>query len=300
MSPLVSSFVTFSCILHTMLASIDPTTLNSTGLFWRTSDSTSHFAADSITCSASYCHIACDSDIFMNNCASLSIYATSSLTTLVIQCTEDSSCDSIVIYANTANAVNVSCDDYACPDAKLYVGNVQNGVIIDCKQQGCPDAYIDASNIGNSLTVTCADLNSCRDTDIYCPNNVPCNIYCTGDNACRNANCHVPTRWDKTLNSAYLCSNTSSYVCEGANVVCQDTDLTSALVFNDSKWECADYGCCPYESVTISCVPGLSCQIDCDIQICNDRYINATEATSLAMDCGTNGCQDATIQCPTS
>eukprot|EP01083_Nonionella_stella_P131872 400910_1 len=164
MSPLVSSFVTFSCILHTVLASIDPTTLNSTGLFWKASDFGKHYfiEGDSITCSASYCHIACDSDIFMNNCASLSIYATSSLTTLVIQCTTSYSCEGIVIYANTANAVNVSCDDYACPDAKLYVGNVQNGVIIDCKTQACLRAYIDASNIGNSLTVTCADLNSCR------------------------------------------------------------------------------------------------------------------------------------------
>eukprot|EP01083_Nonionella_stella_P280418 954014_1 len=108
MSPSVSSFVTFSCILHTMLASIDPTTLNSTGLFWRASDynnSGSYFKDGSITCSASYCHIACDSDIFMNNCASLSIYATSSLTTLVTQCTTSYSCEGIVIYANTANAV---------------------------------------------------------------------------------------------------------------------------------------------------------------------------------------------------
>eukprot|EP01083_Nonionella_stella_P072250 194655_1 len=301
MSPSVSLLVILSCIFRTMRATINSTTSNATGSFWITSDyynSGEYFKNDLITCSASYCHIVCDVDL---GCIELNVRATSSLTTLVIQCQQYLSCARAVIYANTTNAVKVSCGRYSCQNLKLYAENVQNGVNIACAgQSACWAAYVDASNIGNSLTVTCADLNSCRDTDIYCPNNVPCNIYCTGDNACRNANCHVPTRWDKTLNSAYLCSNTSSYVCEGANVVCQDTDLTSALVFNDSKWECADYGCCPYESVTISCVPGLSCQIDCDIQICNDRYINATEATSLAMDCGTNGCQDATIQCPTS
>eukprot|EP01083_Nonionella_stella_P071576 192356_1 len=132
MSPSVSSFVTFSCILQTMLAIIDPTTLNSTGLFWRASDyinSGSYFRNGSITCSASYCHIACD---IAKGCRSLNISATSSLTTLVIQCTERYSCYSTVIYANTANAVKVSCDERACLSAKVYVGNVQNGVIIDC------------------------------------------------------------------------------------------------------------------------------------------------------------------------
>eukprot|EP01083_Nonionella_stella_P268728 908708_1 len=302
MSPSVSLLVILSCIFRTMRATINSTTSNATGSFWITSDyynSGEYFKNDLITCSASYCHIVCDVDL---GCIELNVRATSSLTTLVIQCQQYLSCARAVIYANTTNAVKVSCGRYSCQNLKLYAENVQNGVNIACAgQSACWAAYVDASNIGNSLIVACSGASSCRKANIYCPSDSPCDIHCTGDWSCMVTNLYIPSRWKNPLNLEYLCSKASSGACQEANIVCEDTHLTAPLVFADDEWGCSDDGCCPYASIeTVPCFPGVSCQIDCDIQTCYGRYINATEATSLAMDCGTNGCQDAKIQCPAS
>eukprot|EP01083_Nonionella_stella_P228849 810669_1 len=90
-----SCLLILSCVLfgiNTATNIIDPTATNSTGSFYIASEyynAGEYYKSGSLTCNALYCHIVCD---VSNACQSLSVYATSSLTTLVIQCLEYHSC----------------------------------------------------------------------------------------------------------------------------------------------------------------------------------------------------------------
>eukprot|EP01083_Nonionella_stella_P014528 40797_1 len=307
------SLLTLSCIFHTTISNISPTTSNSSGSFWIASDyfnSGEYFQSASIACSASYCHIVCDE---VDACSHLTVYASASWSTLAVQCLDSLSCNSAVIYANTTNSVKLTCDNGAlpwpyyngaCHWLQLYARNVKNSVDIACiGPYACRDASFDASLIGTSLSVTCDGKKGCYDTDIYCPQDVPCNIDCGVTDpsySCYRPKLHIASRRDNTLNLETLCS-AGPNECFGVSVVCEDTDLKSYLAFSDSKWGCKNGGCCPYERFSIVCSAGVPCQIDCDSQTCFYTLINATEATSLTLDCGTitKGCQDAIILCPT-
>eukprot|EP01083_Nonionella_stella_P232877 821024_1 len=307
------SLLTLSCIFHTTFSNISPTTSNSSGSFWIASDysnSSEYFQSASITCSASYCHIVCDE---VDACSHLTVYASASWSTLAVQCLDSLSCNSAVIYANTTNSVKLTCDNGAlpwpyyngaCHWLQLYARNVKNSVDIACiGPYACRDASFDASLIGTSLNVTCDGKKGCYDTDIYCPQDVPCNIDCGVTDpsySCYRPKLHIASRRDNTLNLETLCS-AGPNECVGVSVVCDDTDLKSYLAFSDSKWGCKNGGCCPYERFSIVCSAGVPCQIDCDSQTCYYPRFNATEATSLTLDCGTitKGCQDAIILCPT-
>eukprot|EP01083_Nonionella_stella_P268729 908709_1 len=286
MSPSVSLLVILSCIFRTMRATINSTTSNATGSFWITSDyynSGEYFKNDLITCSASYCHIVCDVDL---GCIELNVRATSSLTTLVIQCQQYLSCARAVIYANTTNAVKVSCGRYSCQNLKLYAENVQNGVNIACAgQSACWAAYVDASNIGNSLIVACSGASSCRKANIYCPSDSPCDIHCTGDASCMvtNIDCVNPTVC--TSHTSGACYSASFHIDGGNN----ETSNISFL--------CGAYDC--YEA-KLNATDIVSVDIRCsNPYACFESEIYASKVGQLSVECsGENGCQFASIVCP--
>eukprot|EP01083_Nonionella_stella_P063283 164437_1 len=306
--------LTLSCIFHTTFSNISPTTSNSSGSFWIASDysnSSEYFQSASITCNTSYCHIVCDE---FEACHQLTVYA-SAWSTLAVQCLDYRSCHEAVIYANTMNSVKVSCDypvyhaypkyNGACQSLQLYARNVKNSVDIACNgPNACRYAAFDALLIGTSLNVTCDGVYGCYQADIYCPKDGACNIDCGAADppstqahppACFFTKFHVASRQDNRLNQEMLCS-AGPTECRSVSVVCDDTDLTSELVFSDSKWGCDLNGrCC----LPIVCSAGFPCQIDCDSETCYYSWIDATEATSLTLDCGSHGCKNAVIFCPT-
>eukprot|EP01083_Nonionella_stella_P299314 1016142_1 len=126
MSSPVSFLASLLCILHTIhSADFEATIVNSTGSFWITSFTYRYFKYGSITCPASYCHIACFSfppyhGNNANTCEQLQVYALSPLTTLYMYCGgtpgsmsvgHTTACNSAVIHADTAKSVTLLCGD---------------------------------------------------------------------------------------------------------------------------------------------------------------------------------------------
>eukprot|EP01083_Nonionella_stella_P025759 70944_1 len=306
MSTSISRFilVTLALILHLIQTQINPTTTNSSGTFYVASDyvnSGQFFRSGSITCSGSYCHILCDAS---RGCQHLTVDATSPSTALVIQClVHDNACAYAVINADTAKSVQLSCEltlstDSSCRSLKLHANNVQNDVNIVCGAYSCQYADFHASNIGGSLTMLCYGARACDNVEIYCPKDVSCDINCLEhiEGSCYNTQIYIAT--SETDKVSLNCSNAPEPTCYSTDIVCQDTGLSTPLIFSNSSWECGfDSDCCPRIG-SITCSNGGSCQIDCDMQPCNYHDIVATSAASLTLDCGTNGCQYARIYCP--
>eukprot|EP01083_Nonionella_stella_P001419 4097_1 len=288
-----------------LMSPIIPLFSNSTTSVWIASVQSSephYFSFGNITCGASYCHIVCD---VLHGCDTLNVYVTSPLTTLVIECLKDTACTGATIYANVSKSVQLTCYSAmhtgysrSCRWLNLYASRVQNDVNIVCNgSYECLGANFDASNIGNSLNVTCDGIDSCKEADIYCPKDALCNIDCLApQSSCSNTQFHIASHSDHKLNLD--CPASSSLSCNGADFVCEDTKVTTPFIFNEGAWECGNYRCCPYGNGNITCYPGVACQIDCDVQPCNNKDINASLATSLTLDCGVNRCQNAQIECP--
>eukprot|EP01083_Nonionella_stella_P072249 194651_1 len=264
MSSPVYLFVTLACLSHVMiaiyLANVEPTKSNSTGLFWIASDCSRSgcLKQGSVACNASYCHIVCNGE---RSCEQLNVHATSSLTTLVIECN----------------------GYYACYSARFNASNIAKSLNVTC---GPTDIYPHEYN--------------CESTRIYCPTDAPCNIHCLGYRSCQHTNFYIAHKWTKALNFENMClgyGSHSSIVCAGAIIRCIDTGLDTKLIYNDPMWDCTDYNCCPHVK-TIACPTDVPCEIDCDAQTCNNPHIIATDATSLTLNCGIAGCQGAQVECP--
>eukprot|EP01083_Nonionella_stella_P014010 39391_1 len=318
-------------IFNAVHSQISPTITNSSGAFYISSETEfPYFRNASITCNDSYCHIVCDE---YHSCYGLKVDATSPSTRLVVQCF--GKCSMLWINATTAHSVHLSCGGLlgrgsnVCAGLYLDASNVQNDVNVLCNgRKACANLHLDAvnvqndvnivcngddvcesttfngSNVGNSLTLTCYDNNACEWMDVYCPEDVPCNINCLGSThsswaSCGRADFHVETVSTAKLN--LNCSNAAEGGCAGASIVCEDTGASTSFTFNASEWKCNinryQSGCCATRG-DISCSSGSHCQIDCDAQPCDRHVINATQARSLTLDCGTDGCQFAHVYCP--
>eukprot|EP01083_Nonionella_stella_P194530 717457_1 len=271
-----------ACVLFEINAAtniIDPTATNSSESSYIASEyynDGQYFRNGSLTCNALYCHIVCDVEL---GCQSLSVYATSSLTTLVIQCLEYHSCYQANIEANTVNVAELYCDDGttssygACRELSLHVSDVSTASVY-CGYYDCRDANIFANNIANSLNVTC-----------------------DSDYACYGADIHVTGETKRKLNLD--CATSLSASCLGTLINCTDTPFHSMMSYSytTTDWSCNNYACCPISSGYIACDPGSPCQIECHNETCT--YIDATTATSLSLSCGEYACRGAVIKCPT-
>eukprot|EP01083_Nonionella_stella_P311514 1111050_1 len=163
-----------ACVLFEINAAtniIDPTATNSSESSYIASEyynDGQYFRNGSLTCNALYCHIVCDVEL---GCQSLSVYATSSLTTLVIQCLETHSCAQANIEANNVDVAELYCKannehTVACYNLSLNVSDVSTASIY-CGSYDCHYVNFYANNIANSLNVTCAGDNACREADIH-------------------------------------------------------------------------------------------------------------------------------------
>eukprot|EP01084_Bolivina_argentea_P200393 342686_1 len=330
----VPLFVTFLCILNAISSQIiNPTTINSTSSFYIASEHYNNFAqyyqSSTIICNSTFCHIICD---VSSSCDGLTVYATSSLTTLVIQCLQSSSCNQAIINADNINSVSLNCSygtstataacsnldlyasnvstasiycsTYACYSANAQFGNIRNNVTVTCDgQYACREATFNASYIGTSVTMSCSGEYSCYGTNIYCPRNYTCDIDCTSDSSysCRSIRMHIDkyTLFDNKL--SLHCSTSTTTSCESSRIICDDSSSSTALQYNSgtSSWQCNRYSCCPIGIGSFTCTPGVPCQIDCSTQTCTNYHIDATLASSLTVYCGGAGCQGAWIECPT-
>eukprot|EP01083_Nonionella_stella_P161900 530861_1 len=187
-------------------------------------------------------------------------------------------------------------------------------IVCDIKN-GCQFLTVNTTSLLPTLRIVCNGANTCLGARFYVGKSVT--VTCDGT-GCDEPSIEIATKWDQTLNLEYHCDMSSSSiqgVCFGPDVYCADTGLNSRLTYanhlyaytdimpSDSFWSCSNYRCCPYGTGTITCSADVLCEIDCDVhsqsQSCNNHRIDATEATSLVLDCGVNGCQGSQIKCPT-
>eukprot|EP01083_Nonionella_stella_P253893 873214_1 len=258
MSSSVCFLVLLIFALQVVLGNNSPTISNSTGLFWIApqQDSPNSYQSGTIICNAPYCHIVCKYSL---SCHFLKVNATSSLTTLVID-----------------------CHPGACQSAHFDGSNIGNSFNITCNgQRSC-----------YGTTIYCPTDVPCN---IHC---LVSEFEGESSGSCDRTQFVIAHKWTHTLKLESVCPDTSSFTCQSAYVRCNDTNRFTLLKYRDSVWKCEDYNCCPFfEPVT--CSMGVPCQIDCDTQRCSNAHIIATEATSLTLDCGLNSCQGAQIDCPT-
>eukprot|EP01084_Bolivina_argentea_P136815 240967_1 len=133
---------------------ISPTTSNSTASFYVASDYynfAQYFQSSTIRCTTPFCHIICD---VTSSCDYLSVYAESSITTLVIQCPQELSCNQAIIYADNIHSVSLHCTygqssstSYgACRRLYLHASNVSTASIY-CSAYDCYGAIIQVGNV---------------------------------------------------------------------------------------------------------------------------------------------------------
>ena len=89
-----------------------------------------------------------------------------------------------------------------------------------------------------------------------------CDISCLGSNeyTCYQATIYVP---DDEYQGLELECGGENEGCGsiGPYIQCDGTTNITALEYEESRWRCDDFDCCPLPQETISCEAGTDCQV---------------------------------------
>eukprot|EP01083_Nonionella_stella_P030383 83306_1 len=235
---------TYSCILHMINAQLNPTTSNSTGLFWIASEygSAQYFQSQSITCSAPYCHIVCDTS---SSCYDLTVYTTSTPESLIIQCITEKACTETAIVANGVHSVQLSCN-YGV-----------NGDVYEAWNYGaCVHLTLNASDVA-SVAVDCHKRYACYGAGFYLGNTESASLSFNG----------TKSGWSGNVQAGDV-QNEVNIACSGGYGSCPHTVNVSNI--GDSFTMTCDESACSVSD--IYCPNGQSCNIDClGINACSDE-----------------------------
>eukprot|EP01084_Bolivina_argentea_P274334 467574_1 len=210
-------------------------------------------------------------------------------------------CSKININAEYATNVNIACEgeNFACAHATLNVNHTET-VTITTARAGLWYANIIAINVSSSFNIYCGDYDdSCSTATIYCPVNIPCNLYCNGTwSSCRSMDIFFVQDFKNTsLN--LLCNDES---CNQMRFNCLHENVHNIYVWNDYKeqYQCHKEYCCPYlfQQSVIQCNVNSDCIVNCmDYNdSCILKHINGTHTNSLTIYC--TDCSFAQIYCP--
>ena len=164
------------------------------------------------------------------------------------------------------------------------------------------------------MNLICSNTQSCQSASIYCPyrEENSCSITCSeSTQTCYEMQIYVPDgyEWnylDLTCASQEIFGSDS---CTNLNINCNDEGRldTTYSYFSDpiNAWKCTNNDptyCCPYYNTSDEiggCSAGEDCIVDCTNTACGSKIIDASEASSLTVNCnGTILCQNTVIYCP--
>eukprot|EP01083_Nonionella_stella_P130137 394941_1 len=293
----MSIVLTVFWIFTSINAEILPTISNATGSFYISSNySWPYFLSESITCHAAYCHIVCDES---ESCIELTVNATAApSTTLVIQCLHSYSCRYIVIHAETAKSVQITCDydasddEYSAPCYPLQLNAGDNtSCDIQCTEpKSCLAISVHATaKKVKQLTVNCAGSSSCADLSLDFTNISQFDLYCSSSLSCSGA--YV---FGTTTNNSSI-----GIRCASTGHACNDAEFEIDGVMSDMSFLCGSaYDC---HGVSLGLSHFASTQIVCNASTsvsqppCYQMNVEAVESEHVQIECKDFGCESVSI-----
>eukprot|EP01084_Bolivina_argentea_P018905 35168_1 len=260
-------------------------------------DTLTIYCSSSYTCQrtkilcSNQCNIICDN---AHSCENTDITYYHSTNYLSLQCNSEYSC----------YTTNIGTD--AIDDTNPILYNLQAD--ISClTEYSCYKANFDFQNI-TYVSLQCNSKYSCY-TDLWCPSHSPhsCNVTCIGDYSCSDMNIYVysdykPNYLSLNYDVIFALYYGVTFICDPSyfpldlSEPAKKTDLINVPYSLDLI--CSSLNCCPFkDNITIVCLTN-NCVIDCN-DGCVGKYIDASNATSLVLLCGTaNSCEGTSIICP--
>eukprot|EP01083_Nonionella_stella_P084852 234957_1 len=266
-----------------------------------------------ITSTQNQAHVECKSPSPWSHkyqCINMTLHAPNTKQ-INVECGSERSCSYSVFHVENADDASFNFSEYySASHATIYANNIQHTLNISCGRSACKYVTVYGNSISSTqknqsvaLNINCIKYHACFYANIHCPimPEASCNMQCYDSWSCQYADIIIP---NYIYNLKLMCVEADEYnaACDEIDVQCLNDRLHSTnLIYTNSELhalECTDDQCCPHTVNTV-CPDGEECVVDCTNSDCEYRYIDASLATSLTVQCDAPGsCQYMKIQCP--
>src|SRR5512143_2680884 len=213
----------------------------------------------------------------------------------------DASPDVLAIEAGSDVTVVDAPSDVVADVPNDQVGDAPVDAGSDVDAQAACEAVCQApASCSNGVcTYDCSTSYSCLNTNITCPNGVPCAVICGQGSCTGTINCGQASTCDVDCHGPYACTKNITCAGSACTVQCGQGSCIGDIACN-STGSCvidcgvdagANYACAGKTSCG-----GQNCWIGCTQGSCGDA-VNCAASSHCAIDCaGANSCAK-TVQC---